>query len=336
MSTPAIHILDTTLRDGSYAIDFQFTAQDTALIAAALEASGIEWVEVGHGLGLGTARAGKETALVSDEAYLCATAAALSSAKFGVFCIPGIAALEDIDLAAECGAHFIRIGTDVDAIQAGLPFIQYAKSKGLIVFSNLMKSYLVTPALFAQQAQLIAEAGADCVYLVDSAGGMFPDEVATYLDVARQACSIPFGFHGHNNLSMAVANSLQAVESGAHFVDASLQGLGRSAGNAVTEILASVLQQKGHCLNLNMDRLLEAGQGLIRHRLDQPGINAVDITAGRAKIHSAQLPLIKCIAQVHDVSMHDLILRLGETAQSQPSEDIIEKIARELAQGNKP
>ena len=68
MNTP--RILDCTIRDGSYVVDFQFTAEDTAVIAAGLESAGIEWIEIGHGLGLNASNAGKGAAAATDERFV--------------------------------------------------------------------------------------------------------------------------------------------------------------------------------------------------------------------------------------------------------------------------
>src|SRR5438132_11535061 len=93
-------ILEVTLRDGSYLIDFQFTAEDTATIASALEAAGFRWIEVGHGVGLGASREGKGAAAASDEEYLEAAANVLSRARWGMFFIPRIGRAEDLRMAA--------------------------------------------------------------------------------------------------------------------------------------------------------------------------------------------------------------------------------------------
>jgi isopropylmalate/homocitrate/citramalate synthase len=98
-------ILEVTLRDGSYLIDFQFTAEDTATIAGALEGIGFRWIEVGHGLGLNASQSGKGMAAATDEEYMEAAAQALQHAKWGMFFIPGIGREEDIRLAATTGCR---------------------------------------------------------------------------------------------------------------------------------------------------------------------------------------------------------------------------------------
>ena len=99
MATP--EILDCTLRDGSYANNFSFTSADTAVICRRLEKAGIKLIEVGHGVGLNASNVGHGRATQTDEEYMEAAAGAVKDARWGMFCIPGIARLEDVDLAAK-------------------------------------------------------------------------------------------------------------------------------------------------------------------------------------------------------------------------------------------
>ncbi|MFP6582394.1 MAG: 4-hydroxy-2-oxovalerate aldolase [Candidatus Hydrogenedentota bacterium] len=330
MTPPPVQILDTTLRDGSYVIDFQFTADDTALLASTLDFAGIPWIEVAHGLGLGAARAGKGDQAATDEAYLKAAAASVTKAKFGTFFIPGIGTRDDIRLAADCGAHFIRIGTNVNEVDQGQSYFELAKSLGLITFSNLMKSYAVPPDDFARYGHQAEEYGADYVCIVDSAGGMLPEDVKNYLDTAHATCSGPICFHGHNNLSMAVANSLQAVESGAAIVDASLQGMGRSEGNTMTEILVAILQKQGLCNDINVNALLDISNALVRPLLHDAGYSPLGVTYGRAKFHSSFLGRILQTAQHYEVDPRELILKVTEHDQVNAPQELVDSMAQEL------
>lgn len=331
MDRAEVEILDTTLRDGSYVIDFQFTAQDTALIASTLEFAGIRWIEIAHGLGLGAARAGKGDQAATDEAYLKAAAASLGKSKFGTFFIPGIGTEDDVRLAADCGAHFIRVGTNVNEVEQAAPYLKLAKELGLITFSNLMKSYAVPAEKFAEYGHTAEQIGADYLCIVDSAGGMLPEDVRDYLDAAHARCSIPVCFHGHNNLSMAVANSLQAVDSGAAIVDASLQGMGRSEGNTMTEILVAILQKKGRCGSIDVNALLDISEALIRPLLHNTGYSPMGVTYGRAKFHSSFLGRILQAAQRYRIDPRDLILKVTEHDQVEAPLELVEEMARELS-----
>ncbi|HPN84506.1 MAG TPA: 4-hydroxy-2-oxovalerate aldolase, partial [Victivallales bacterium] len=251
-------ILDCTLRDGSYVNRFQFSIHETKYICAELEKCGLEHIEVGHGLGLGAYKLGGEySAAASDEEYLTAASDALKKSHFGTFCIPGIATIEDIDIANQYGMRLIRIGTNVDAVESSKPYVERAKKYGMTVCANYMKSYSVPPREFAKKVKISESYGVDVIYLVDSAGGMLPSEVESYITAIKEASGIKIGFHGHNNLGLAVANSLKAIEMGAYFVDCSLQGLGRSGGNAPTEQFVLITSKLGHKNNIDIFRLLD-------------------------------------------------------------------------------
>ncbi len=324
-------ILETTLRDGSYAINFQFTAADTAIICAELERVGFDLIEIGHGVGLGASQKGKGQAAESDETYMRAAAEALSRARFGMFCIPGIAELGHVDMAADLGMGFIRVGTDVTAIETGRPFIARAKAKGMYVSSNLMKSYALAPEAMAEKALLLEDYGADLLCVVDSAGGMLPHELESYFHAIRARSNIPLGFHGHNNLGLAVAHSLKAVELGAVVVDSSLQGLGRSSGNAPTEQLLVALTRLGHDLGIDPIEVMDIGAKYIRPLIRRGGHASLDLVSGYAQFHSSYMGVIRQYASRYRVDPRRLILRLCQVNKIEAPPALVESLAQELS-----
>ena len=92
----------------------------------------------------------------------------------------------------------------------------------------------------------LLEGLADYLYMVDSYGGVYPDDVESIIKRIREKTNIKLGFHGHNNLELALINSLKALEHGVEIIDATVTGMGRGAGNLKTELLLSVLQAKYH------------------------------------------------------------------------------------------
>src|SRR5579863_2878789 len=324
-------ILEVTLRDGSYLIDFQFTAEDTATIAAALESIGFRWIEIGHGLGLNASQAGKGMAAATDEEYMEAAAQSLNQAKWGMFFIPGIGREEDIRLAASCGMSFLRIGTNVTEAAQAEPYIALAKEIGLIVSYNAMKSYAVSPAEFGVVVARVHAWGADIACLVDSAGSMDPDSVAAYLQAAKAESAAPLGFHGHDNLSLAMANTLRAIEEGAVLVDSSLQRMGRSAGNTVTEVLVAILQRRGLLSLIDLNAAMDVGQGLIQPLLGKRGIDPMAVTSGLAKFHSSFTDKVQRYARKHQIDVRDLIVRLCQEDQISAPDDLLERLSHELA-----
>lgn len=332
MKNKDLQILETTLRDGSYAINFGFTSQDTALICKELEGAGFDFIEIGHGVGFNASNTGYGKAVQTDEEYCKAAASVLKKAKYGMFCIPGIARLDDVDMASNYGMGFIRVGTNVTEVSESKEFIKRAKKYGMFVAANFMKSYALTPKEFAQNVLLAQDFGADLVYIVDSAGGMFPENIKTYFDAIREVTSIPLGFHGHDNLSLAVSNSLASAKLGIEFIDTSLQGLGRSAGNAATEIMLAVLLKQGFVVKQDLLKVLDIG-----HKYIQPLINAkmrqpLDIVGGYAEFHSSYMHYIQKYAAKYKINPAILIIELCKVDKVNVDEEKLEKIAQKIKQ----
>ncbi len=323
-----MEILDCTLRDASYPIAYQFTAEDTAVIAAALENAGFRLIEIGHGLGLGASSAKYGIAAATDEDYLSAAASVLTKAKFGVFAIPGIATIEMVKTAARLGAGFVRIGTDVTATESAEKMIREARDLGLSVSANLMKTYAAPPSEVARRAEILAGWGADVVCIVDSAGGMLPKEVASYVEAVRAATPVRVGFHGHNNLQLGLANTLAAVDAGATVVDSTIRGLGRSAGNTHTEPLVLILQKMGYELNIDWYRMMDIGERLIGPLAGGRRVDPLELASGYAKFHSGFNPLVEKVAAEEGLDVRELVIRVSELEQINVTEDLVRQAAR--------
>lgn len=288
-------ILDTTIRDGSYAINFNYTCKDVIEICKRLEKLNIEYVEIGHGQGLNASSMEHGMALHTDLEYLLAAKSVSNKIKIGFFCIPGIAGIDDLDMLSEHGGDFVRIGIAADEIEKAIPFIQHAKSVGLVPMVNFMKSYTCTPEQLAKSSMIAASNGAAIVYIVDSAGCMLQNDIASFYNEIRKKTSVKIGFHGHNNLGLAVANSVFCADIGFDFIDTSFQGLGRSLGNASTEQTIMSLMKKGYQLDVDIPRLLEYGYVSLRDLGIHNVQNPLDLICGYAGFHSSFLKYIyKC------------------------------------------
>jgi len=329
----SISILECTVRDGSYLIDNQFTAEDTYIICTGLERAGFKLIEIGHGTGLRSSSAGMGKAAASDEEYLEAARAALSgtSAMFGMFFIPGIGRMEDLDFAASYGMGFVRIGTNITEIDQAKPYIEHAKSLGMVVSSNLMKSYAVPIDEFVKLAKKADEFGADIVAVVDSAGGMFPEEVGECILRLKDVSDKEIGYHGHNNLQLAIANTLKAVEQGASVVDSSLQGMGRSAGNTQTEILVMILEKMGYQTGIDAYSAMDLGERLIKPMMNrEQGVDDMSVVAGIAQFHSSFSRIIDAASEKYKVDPRMLIMEVSKIDRINVSEELAEKTARKI------
>jgi 4-hydroxy-2-oxovalerate aldolase len=328
-----ISILECTIRDGSYLIDYQFTAEDTYIISAGLERAGFKFIEIGHGTGLRSSLAGMGAAAASDEEYLEAARTALSGsqAKFGMFFIPGIGKIEDLDMAARYGMGFVRIGTNVTEIDQAKPYIEQAKSLDMVVASNLMKSYAVTIEEFVKLAKKADEFGVDIITIVDSAGGMFPDEVREYVLRLKDVTDKKIGYHGHNNLQLAVANTLEAIRCGATIVDSSLQGMGRSAGNTQTEILIMVLEKLGYDTGIDPFMAMDLGERVIKPMMNRDqGVDDMSVIAGIAQFHSSFSKIIDDAAKKFKIDPRMLIMEVSEINRITVTNELAEQTAEKI------
>lgn len=325
-----INLMDVTLRDGSYAINFSFSASDTAIICKELENIGFEYIEIGHGAGLNASGYQYGKAVQTDEEYMQAAESVLKKAKYGMFCIPGVARLEDIDLAYRHNMGFIRIGTNITEVSQSEEYVKRAKKYKMFVAANYLKSYALPPKKFAEQVKLSEKYGVDMVYIVDSAGGMFADDIEKYYQAVKKVTDLPVGFHGHNNLGLALSNSLAAANMGMEFLDCSLQGLGRSSGNASAEILVAALIKRGYDIKINFLKLLDIGQTYIQPLLTAKGIMPLDVVCGYADFHSSYMPHIQKCAAKYSVDPAELIIEISKIDKVNLDFPVLEKVAKRI------
>jgi 4-hydroxy-2-oxovalerate aldolase len=325
MISSELDILETTLRDGNYVVDFQFTARDTGWLAAKLESCGMNYIEIGHGLGIGASQA-QTSAAATDIEYVVAAKSAVSRAKIGMFAIPGIAKIDEISAAADAGLDFLRVGADLDRIDTMAPFVEHARKLGMFVCTNFMKSYTLPADEFARCGRQAEEFGTQMNYIVDSAGGMLPDEVRKYFEAVADATSIPYGFHGHDNVRLAVANALVAIECGAKLVDSTLFGVGRGSGNTATEIIVA-LGRRAYGVwddkdELGLIHLAETEAApLLRHRHQE----TISGSLGLAKVHSSYVDGILEWASANQLDPHALIAQVGDINRTRVDEEILKE-----------
>ena len=320
-------VLDTTLRDGSYVINFEFTAEQTTNICASLDEAGIELIEVGHGVGLNASDSGQGRAAETDVAYMEAAAKGVKCGKWGMFAIPGVCDLSHLDAAFDHDIGFLRFGVSIDAYKKVMPFVEKAKAAGVIACVNFMKSYTREPLVFEQAAREVMKAGTDYVYIVDSAGNMTPSRVRQYCE---RIGDLPIGFHAHNNLGLAVANALVAEECGAEVIDCSLQGMGRCTGNTMTEHFVALMQREDKLGHIDLLALLDTAEEQVRPLLRNIGHDTVDLICGYSGFHSSYMDVIRRNAIEFDVDPRLLIIEVCKSTQSEAPEDIVRDKARAL------
>lgn len=321
------HILDVTIRDGSYLIQHQFSPEAVAKIATGLAESGIEWAEVSHGCGIGSRMMGMP-GRVDDDELLEAAKKAAPSLKLSVFIspneyslplIPGI--VEYIDLG--------RVGVNVDQVPAAAKVIARLKKYGKMVSLQLVRSHSCTPEFAAQAAKQAQDMGADIVYIVDTFGSMAPQDASIYVAALRSEIKAAVGFHGHNHLQMAIPNTLSAFKAGADWLDGSLMGVGRGAGNAVLEAMILLLKNEGFTEQINLEKLCQTTQESVLPIFSFPPYSrAVDIFCAREKIDYTPETFLELVAFALQIPLDRFLklLRQKMGAQVQLNEEILKQV----------
>ena len=337
MSKGIIHLLDTTLRDGSHAVSHEYTLEQITAIADGLDAAGVEYIEVTHGDGLAGSSFNYGRSLVNEEDMLVAAARVIKNGKLTVLLLPGIATVENLERAAYCGAKAVRVATHVTEADIGEQHIGIAKKLGLQVFGFLMMSHMVPPEKVLEQAKLLEAYGADIIYIADSAGAMLPEDVKARIGIVADAVKVPVGFHAHNNLSLATANSLAAIESGASFLDGTCRGLGAGAGNTQMEVLVGVLSKAGYKNSVDFYKIMDVAEDLVEPLMHRPQVvRNSPLMLGYAGVYSSFLLHTYRAAEKFQLDPRDIIAELGRRRMVGGQEDMIVDVAYQLAQTKKP
>lgn len=327
-----VTIVDTTLRDGMSSVSHQFTAQNVADIASGLDKGGVRTIEVAHGIGIGASSIQYGFAAETDVDYVRAAVDAVTEADIAVLYVPGIATLGNLQDAVDAGIKTVRVAVHCTEADCAEQPVKWAKDKGLTVMTFLMMSHKLEPEPLAEQAAKLDSYGADVIYVVDSAGAMVPQMAGDRVAALRQAITAEIGFHAHNNLGVGVANALTAAENGAFYIDGSLRGLGASAGNAQTEVLAAAFERAGWETGVDLFPLIDTAEQVVAPLMKEPQI--VDETAlllGYAGVYSTFFHPTKRAAKKFGVSTRDILLELGRRGVIGGQEDMIIDVATELA-----
>ena len=331
-----IHLLDTSLRDGSHAVSHSYTTDQIMAIAEGMDKAGVEYIEVSHGDGLAASSVNYGFAKLSDKEMLMAASSVIKKGKLTVLSIPGIGTLKDLELAAECGAKVCRIATHVTEADIAQQHIGIAKKLGMEVSGFLMMIATVEPEIVAEQAKLFESYGVDFITMADSSGALLPEGVKSRVGAVVNAVSIPVDFHAHNSMSLAIGNDLAAVQAGATYLDCSLRGLGAGAGNAQTEVLVGVLDRAGYETGIDFYKIMDVAEDIVEPIMARPQvIRNTSLMLGYAGVYSSFLLFTYKAAEKFKLDPRDILVELGRRRMVGGQEDMIIDVAYQLAQSKK-
>ncbi|MDA3648902.1 4-hydroxy-2-oxovalerate aldolase [Saccharopolyspora indica] len=328
-----LRITDTSLRDGSHHKRHQFTATEVRDIVAALDGAGVPVIEVTHGDGLGGSSFNYGFSRTPEQELITIAAETAQRAKIAVLMLPGVGVKDDIVVARDNGASVCRIATHCTEADVSEQHFGLARELGLETVGFLMMAHSQPPEVLAAQARIMVDAGCQCVYVVDSAGALVLEQVADRVAalVAEVGDEAQIGFHGHENLGVAVANSVAAARAGAVQIDGSARRFGAGAGNTPVEAFVGVCDKLGIRTGIDFFAIADAAEDVVRPAMPEECLlDRSALMMGYAGVYSSFLKHAARQAERYGVSEAELLVKAGERKLVGGQEDQLIDIALEL------
>lgn len=334
MTEHDVRITDTTLRDGSHAMRHQYTVDQVTAVAAALDDAGVGVIEVSHGDGLAGSSFNYGFSKTNEMDLIEAVRGTVERAKVAALMLPGLGTVHEMREAKARGIDIIRIATHCTEADVSIQHFNAAREMGLETVGFLMLSHMVEPAELAKQARIQVDAGCQCVYVVDSAGALILEQVSDRVKALRDEIGddAQIGYHGHQNLSFGVANSVYAVREGAQQVDGSLNAFGAGAGNSPTEVLIAAFERLGIHTGVDTKRILDAAEDVMKPMITRmPIMDRASIIQGKAGVYNSFLFHAERAAERYGVPVAEILEEIGRRRFVGGQEDMIIDVAVGLA-----
>ena len=332
MGMEGIKIFDATLRDGSHAIGHQYTEEHIRDYCRAMDGAGMDAIVVGHGNGLGASSLQVGLSLLSDAEMLRVARENLKQTKLAVFMMPGYGTIrDDLVPAVETGVDLFKIGCHCTETNITRQHIEYLAKEGREVYGVMMMYHLADRDTLLEQALQLESYGVQGVILMDSAGASTPEMVRDTVSMLSGRLSCRIGFHAHNNLSLAVANTYTAIQCGASVIDGTIRGFGAGAGNCQLEAIVALLKKEGIPCNADLYKMMDASEAYVARWWKQDkGLDDISIVNGMAGVFSGFKRHVQNAAACFGVDARDILMELGRRKAVAGQEDMIVEVAKRL------
>lgn len=245
---PDVRVVDATLRDGGLVNDFYFTDEFVKALYLANLRAGVDYMEFGYKSSKEMFDSNKfgKWKFCNDEDIRAIVGDNATDLKIAVMADVGRCDYKtDIIDRADSPIDLIRVATYLNAIPSAVQMIEDAAKKGYEVSCNIMAISNSQEGELRAALEILAQTPVDVLYIVDSYGAMYPEQVARladlYVNIAVKYGK-KVGIHAHNNQQLAFANTIEAVGDGVDWLDATYSSMGRGAGNCAMELLLGFLR----------------------------------------------------------------------------------------------
>jgi len=327
-----IIITDSSLRDGNHSVKHTISLKSIKKYCEFANKVNIPIVEVGHGNGIGASSLLIGKSAHTDKEIITTAKKYLTNSKLGIHAIPGIATVDkDIKPAIDMGVNVVRVATHCTEATLSKSHLEYLQNTDTTSLGVLMMTALIDTKTLVENAKTMEQYGAEAIIIMDSTGTYLPSDVEERIKALKENLNIDVGFHAHNNLGCAVANSLVAAQNGAKYIDACIRGFGAGAGNAPLEVLLPVLEKSNFNMGIDFKQVIIEADKVMDYLVPNiPTINPVNVLTGLNKLFSGfERPIIKA-SKLNGIEYSSLIFELGNRKLVAGQEDLILEIAQNL------
>ena len=325
-------ISDVTLRDGNHAINHAIDEQTIKNYCKLLNKTGVDICEIGHGNGIGASSLSIGRAKTNYTKSLIAAKKILKKIKLSVHAIPGFAKLDDINKCADLGVDIFRIGANAPDYNLTFQIIEHCRKIKKEVWCVLMMSHLIyDKKKYLNVIRELKNFKIQQVIFMDTAGFFLPNQIQEIFSNLKSA-GIKYGIHAHNNFSVGVWNSIEALKNGANIIDVAMRGFGAGAGNTHFEVFACICKKlKLKNVNLNLEEIFKLSD-YFKSRLEKKFnkkdvfIENNNILSGYYGIVAAFSPQIDKFSQKYNKNIYLSYKKIGKRSLVAGQEDLIPDI----------